>query len=202
MAINTEGITELSALNTMATYIGIPFLLDIADIATEPDMLVAQRILNTTTKEVLNKGLELNTDWDYPLTQELDGTVLVPAGTLRWKVKYDYEERYTERNGVVYDKINHTSTLNSDLTVDIVWNLTFESLPEMVKNYIAVKSAYRFVGRMKGSDSVMATIQQDLGDAEYEFNRYETGSSDLTLLDNYEVYAIASRHLDYTPNIR
>jgi hypothetical protein len=203
MAINVSNkITELSALNVLSSYLGIPFLLDIADIDTEPDLLVGQKILNTVTREVLNRGLEINTDCGYTLDLEDDGTVIVPLGTLRWNSQYDYEERYVERDGLVYDKKDQTTVFTSGFTVDIVWDLTFASLPELVKNYITVKTAMRFVARLKGSDSVLNTIQQDLVDAEYEFHRYTNGSSQRTLLDNRDVDLIVSRHLDYNHHYR
>lgn len=192
--INTaDGITELTALSIMGSYIGIPPLLDINDLSMEPDYLVAQRILNTVTREVLNRGLELNSDCDFTLSQEVDGTVLVPLGSLRWNVKDDHEEYYVPRDGLIYNKNTQTTVLNEDLVVDIVWNLTFESLPEVVKHYIGVKSAFRFIGRMKGTDEVLNQAQMDLQDAEYEFKRYETGTSRQTMLDNPETNLIASR---------
>jgi hypothetical protein len=203
MAINTsDSITELSALNIMATYLGIPALLDISDLAQEPDLLIAQRILNTTTREVLNRGLEINSDCGFTISPELDGTILVPAGNLRWSVQYDYEERYVERDGKVYDKRDMTDQFTGDLVIDVVWNFDFASMPEMIKNYITVKSSFRFVARMKGSDSVLNTIQQDLVDAEYEFHRYTNGTSQRTLLDNRDVDLIVSRHLDYNHHYR
>lgn len=203
MAINTsDSITELSALNIMATYLGIPALLDISDLAQEPDLLIAQRILNTTTREVLNRGLEINSDCGFTISPEIDGTILVPAGNLRWSVQYDYEERYVERDGKVYDKRDMTDQFTGDLVIDVVWNFDFASMPEMIKNYITVKSSFRFVARMKGSDSVLNTIQQDLVDAEYEFHRYTNGTSQRTLLDNRDVDLIVSRHLDYNHHYR
>jgi len=202
MAINSDSITEVSAIGTMSSYLGIPAPLDIDDVPTDPDWFMASKILASTTKEMLNKGLEENSDVDYTLTQEIDGTVLVPDGALRWVVKYDYYEKYVERDGKVYDKLAKTDVLNTDLVVDIVWNFTFDSLPEIIKNYLVVKSAYRLVSRLKGSDSVLNTIQQDLDDANYEFLRYQGRTSHMTLLDNYDTNQIASRYIDYNHSYR
>jgi len=192
--INTaDELNELTGLSIMGSYIGIPPLLDMNDLSAEPDYVIAQRVLKTVTREVLNRGLELNTDVDYTLNQEIDGTVLVPAGSLRWNVVSDFEEYYVPRDGKVYHKMLKTDVLNEDLVVNIVWNLTFDSLPNIVKHYIIVKSALRFVGRMKASDDVLNQINMDLMDAEYEFKRYETGTSRRTMLDNPETNLISSR---------
>jgi hypothetical protein len=102
----------------------------------------------------------------------------------------------------VYDKRDMTDQFTGDLVIDVVWNFDFASMPEMIKNYITVKSSFRFVARMKGSDSVLNTIQQDLVDAEYEFHRYTNGTSQRTLLDNRDVDLIVSRHLDYNHHYR
>ena len=198
MAINTSsGITLVSAIATMCSYLGVPAPIDEADIVTDPDWVRAQGILESTTREALHKGMEFNQDYDYTFAQEVDGTVLVPAGTLRWTAVDDYYERYTERDGKVYDAINQTDVLNADLVVDVIWNLTYESLPEIIKSYLAVKSSYKFVSRLKGSDSVLQTIQQDLDDANYESLRYQGRTNGMSLLDNHEVNYIASRHLTY-----
>lgn len=203
MPINTtDTITELSAIGTICSYLGVPEPLDINDIPTDPDWTSMQKILGTVVREQLHKGLEENSEFAYKLTQEIDGTVLVPAGAIRWVVQYDYEERYVERDGKIYDRQDHTDILNKDLVVDIVWNLTFDSLPEIIKHYLAVKTAYKVVARLKGSDSVLNTIQQDLDDANYEFLRYQGRNNKMTLLDNSEVNFIASRHMEYNHHLR
>ena len=203
MAINTtNGITTVSAVGVMCSYLGYPAPVDINDIPTDPDWVRASLILDSTTREALNKGMEFNTDYAYTLNQDIDGTVLVPAGALRWNVVRDYQEQYTERDGKVYDKLNQTDVINADLDVDIVWNLEFDSLPDMIKHYLTVKASYRMVARSKGSDSVLQSIQQDLDDANYEYLRYQGRTNNMTLLDNYEVNQIASRHLDYNFSFR
>ena len=203
MAINTtNSISLVSAIATMCSYLGVPAPIDANVITSDPDWIRAQGILNATTREALHKGLEFNQDTDYTLNQEVDGTVLIPAGTLRWVVVNDWEERYTERDNKVYDAVNQTDVISADLVVNIVWDITFDSMPEMIKNYLTIKSAYRFVARLKGSDSVLQTIQQDLDDANYEYLRYQGRTNGMSLLDNYEVHQIASRHLDYNHSYR
>ena len=203
MPINTDDIiTELSDIGVVCSYLGVPEPVDLNDIGTDPDWGLIQRILKSVTKEQLHKGLEENSEFTFDLTQEVDGTVLVPAGAIRWVVQYDHEERYVERDGKVYDRIDHTDVLNKDLVVDIVWNLTFDSLPEIIKHYLTVKTAYKAVSRLKGSDSVLQSIQQDLDDANYEYLRYQGRNNKMTLLDNSEVNFIASRHMEYNHYLR
>ncbi len=203
MPINTtSSITELSAVGVISSYLGIPAPVDINDLLIDPDWIRSLAILKSVTKEALHKGLEENTDEDYTLLKEPDGTVLIPAGTLRWIVKHDTHEQYVQRDGMVYDKKAHTFTIDKDLVVDIVWNMTFDSLPEMIKNYITIKAAYRVVSRLKGSDSVLNSIQQDLDDANYEYLRYQGRNNKMSLLDNPDVNYIASRHMQYNHHLR
>ena len=81
---NNESLTTLTALNIMASYIGIPPLKSLNDLSTEPDFVSAQLVLDDVRQSILSQGLPCNTDYEYELNDvtDIDGFVEVPAGAL------------------------------------------------------------------------------------------------------------------------
>ena len=199
MPINTSaGLTQLSALNTMASYLGIPPIVSTDEIASDVDFILANTILNEITTQVLNRNIGLNSEYNFKLAVDVDGSIPVPSGALSVEVEGDWFGRYVERDGKLWDKKEQTFVINNDaLLSTIVWNFTFESLPEIVKRHITTKSALRFVARAKGEASILAMVQEDQLNAEYEFMRYVNRNSEITLLDNSTVQATVGRY----PNI-
>ena len=148
MPIRTDyDITTLSALNTMASYIGIPPITAITDIDTYPDIKLANEILDEITQATLAIGLPCNTDYEYPLT-EVDGSgyVMIPAGAMICDID---DPQYTERDGLVYDYKTREFITDTNQTATIIWLQTFEDLPELVKRYIVTAASEHLLLELK-----------------------------------------------------
>ncbi len=190
MSIKTDDTIEtLRALNIMASYIGIPPLTNLSEVATQPDFVIAQRVLDQITRSTLSQGLPCNRDYAYPLN-EVNGNleVIIPVGALICDI---IENNYVERDGVVYDLKTRTNVTQTGLLADITWNWEFDDLPTLVQQYILVTASRSFVGRIKGEDSVLQLTIPDERRVKQEFQRYVYDMGDISLLDGEVPYAIA-----------
>lgn len=187
--------TELEAVNTML--IGIKEApVSSLDTASTDDVVIARQMLRELSREVQSDGWDFNSETEYPLTRNSDGTITVPANVLSLDISQSMAARYdiTVRGRKVYDKTNHTFTFADDLKVDVVWLLDFEEIPETARRYIALAAAERFQKRMLGSANVDRGLKEDLAMAQAVFMGDEGRRSDDNILDgNWGVAATLNR---------
>ena len=189
MPINTTAsFTQLTAINLMAGYIGIPPITNLSTIADEPDFILANNILTESTETILSQGLPCNIDYDYPLTELLGGFIRIPAGSLICDV---VTSGFTERDGLVYDMKEQEFTTRTDLKADVTWNMSFDDLPELVKKYIATEASRSFVSRIKGDVLQAQLLVPDNMRVKQEFHRYVTNVGDVSMLDHSLSHRIA-----------
>lgn len=191
MPINTtETLETLNALNIMASYIGMPPLSNLSDLNNEPDFLLAQEVLNDVRKSVLSQGLPCNTDYDYPLTstEAVTGHLLLPDGALVCDLRYD---NIVERDGKIYNLETREYETRTDLKADIVWNWDYDTLPLIVKQFIAITASRAFVARVKGDTEAMNLSINDERRVKQEFQRYVYAMGDVSVLDGEVPYLIS-----------
>ena len=200
MGINlTAQLSKLDALNSMASYIGIPPIQNISEVPLSPDFQLAELILDEMVNEVCSHGMPCNTDYKYELTPDgVTGEIAVPAGAISIFPEDPNQGYFVERDGKLYDLDNQTDVFTSPVEVTIYWLYDFESLPQVVRKYLAVASARRFVSRVKGDDAVLQTTQLDLLRAETEFLSYSQQIGSVNMIyDNAETSYIIDNN---TPN--
>lgn len=156
--------TKLDAINSIISEVGLAPLKTLTGIKSY-DVIKAENILETTVKQVCLKGYAFNNELNYPLFPDQNKEIRLAKNMLDVKIKQPYLHRYVIRNQKLYDKINHTFIINHKIMADITFYLEFEVLPEVVKHYITMLAANKFVKRVLGSKSVYAYSQEDLMEA-------------------------------------
>jgi hypothetical protein len=156
--------TKLQAINQMLSGIGqAPVVsLDIAN----PEIALAETVLDSVNREVQGEGWHFNTEVNYPFTADVNGEVLVPQNVLQLsdnKISNVQKYQTVLRDGKLYDKVNHTYTFTAGSTIkcDVVWFFNFEDLPQVFKDYITQRSARVFAGRALGSQEMVTFNVQD-----------------------------------------
>ena len=115
----------------------------------------------------------------------MDGFIKIPDNVVSIVYPQDYLNRYTVRNGKLYDKFEHTFIIKNQLRVGIVFALNFEELPEVVKYYITILSAYKFTKRELGSQAVCVYTQEDVTDAKQAFLESELDLGNYSLIPEF-----------------
>lgn len=196
MPIKTNvDIDELGAINTMAGYVGIPPIQNISEVNTEPDMKLALQVLKSNTLAILSQGLPCNKDINYPLDQ-VNGAleVIEPLGSLSCVPN---DNNFVVRDGKIYDLCNREFTTKTTLKADIVWNMEFQPLPELVKRYITVVASRAFVARIKGDAAALQVTIPDERRLSAEFQRYAYADTDTSMLHSEMALDIAFRPTYY-----
>jgi len=196
MPIRTNNILDtLIALNRMASFVGIPPLLNLSEVSTEPDFTLAQQILDEITQTTLSQGLPCNTRYNVTLTEvDTDGFTIIPAGALICDI---IDHGYVERDGLVYSIKENAPTTLTTLKAEIVDNMTYDDLPELVKSYIATRAARSFIARVKGDGTASQITIPDESRIAQEFHRYVYNVGDYTILDGSLPFQIARSGRNY-----
>ena len=161
MALPTVYMTELDAVNTMLASIGQTPVNTLA-VSGIRDVAIAQLALQNVTREVLNRGWSFNTDKE--LTIALDGNGEIPvAATYLWLDSCRPDQDFTVKADAsdsnilkLWDRENHTFDLslnhNAPIKFDIIWAILFEEIPNVARNYIAIRAARIFQSQVLASD--------------------------------------------------
>lgn len=192
MPVKTNAqITTIQAINTMASYIGVPPINSLTEVDRNPDLKIAQDILNEITQTTLSLGLPCNIDYEYPLTEvNTSLQVIIPDGALICDID---NPQFTERDGLLYDYKARDFTTDTSQKAYIVWLQEFDNLPELVKRYITTAASRALVARVKGDQGLQSLTITDERRTKQEFDRYRFNMGDVSLLDHPEVDYIARR---------
>lgn len=176
--------TKLEAINVMLACIGHNVINTLEGVKSA-FITTAENILDTETKRVQLQSYDFNTEENYPLVPDTDGFIKIPDNVVSIAYPQAYLNRYTERNGKLYDKAEHSFIIKHPLRVGIVFALEFEELPEVVRYYITILSAYKFTKRELGSQAVCIYTQEDVNEAKQAFIESELDLGNYSLIPEY-----------------
>jgi hypothetical protein len=192
---DTTKTTRLDAINTMLGTIG-EAPVETLDGSVPVDVQTAKSVLAEVLKEVLSQGWHFNTENDYPLTRTAEGKIIVPSNAVHVDLNDDIYRNELDviiRGQYLYDRKNHTYIFEKDLNVTIIQLFDFEELPELVRNYIKLRAARVFQGRILGSD--IAAREASVGElmSLVAMKQDEDAQADRSVFDNYSVYRVLDR---------
>lgn len=184
----TTLLTELEALNMMLT------AADEAPVqtASQPGhfpLTVAKSVLNDTARTVQSIGWSFNTEYQFPLTRNVDGTITIAPNVL----SLDVDDKWSgvdpvQRGSVLYDRKNHRSTFEHDLTGTIILALPWDQMPQPARQYIAIKAARILQARLQAGDGVFSMTAEQEEAALLALQSHEADSADANFLtDSWSV---------------
>lgn len=176
--------TKLEAINIMLSCIGHSAINTLEGVKSA-FITTAENILDSETKRVQLQSYDFNTEDDFPLTPDIDGFIKIPDNVVSIIYPQDYLNRYIIRNNKLYDKVKHTFIIKNQLKVSIVFALSFEELPEVVRYYITILSAYKFTKRELGSQAVCVYTQEDVAEAKQAFLESELDLGNYSLISEF-----------------
>lgn len=176
--------TKLEAINIMLSCIGHNAINTLEGVKSA-FITTAENILNSETKRVQLQSYDFNTENNYPLIPDVDGYIKIPENVVSIIYPQDYLNRFTVRKGKLYDKFNHSFIIKHPINVCITFALKFEELPEVVRYYIAILSAYKFTKRELGSQAVCIYTQEDVNEAKQAFIESELDLGNYSLISEF-----------------
>lgn len=152
----------LTALNTVLTSIGQTPVTTIE--RTNPDVAICYDTLMQVSKEVQSEGWTFNREFNYTgFPRDVNNEIVIPSNVLQLKLSDNPTNRYydaVQRNGKLYDRLNHTYDWEYDPEVDVTWELDFADIPAPVQSYITSKAATTACQRLVGDDQQYRTLMQ------------------------------------------
>jgi hypothetical protein len=176
--------TKLEAINTMLSCIG-QSPLNTLEGTKSYFTIAAEKILDDETKRVQLTGWDFNTEFDYQLNPDSNGYINITDDLLMVKLESYYMNRYVVRANKLYDKFNHTFKISEPIRASVVFQFEFEDLPKVVREYVKMSAAYKFVKRELGSNNVSVYTQEDLAEARVAMEQHELEVGDYTLIGEF-----------------
>jgi len=177
-------ITELEAINVMLNAIGEQGMDNMGEVIDYEEAKMAQIVLRQTNKKVSSFGYNYNFEKEYDLTQDVNGEITLPLNNL--KVLFE-DNRYTERNGKVYDTNTQSYVIGKDLKADIYVELSFEYIPYVAQEYINLKAARIFQQRALGSSELYKITQRDEMEAKDRLMEYDIEVEDYNIISGLNI---------------
>ena len=150
------------------------------------DVIVEARLARDTIFEVkravLAEKWDINTDKDYslPLTVP-ENMIPVPANVLDLS---SADGDLINRNWRLYSKSRQSHIFDSAQTVDIVWDMMFNSLPHPLRHYITIRAARIFAARTIGDEKAVTYTVADEEDAHLAARRSEGRTGNYNMLNS------------------
>ena len=174
--IDTE--TELSAVNSILGAIGQSPQTTLN--YTNPEVGFIYNLLRDCNVDVQSEGWHFNTENHVKYSPDsvtkkiaIANNVLKLDVTNGWK---DYAKNVVRRNGVLYDKVEHTDEFTSDIDLDVVILYPFEDIPWQFQRYIIVKASGRAATQLVSNPQLVQLLaaqelQARANCLEYECNQ-------------------------------
>jgi hypothetical protein len=194
MATTTiDSDTELSAVNSILGSIGQAPITTLN--FTNPEIAFIYNILAEVNKDVQNEGWHFNTE--EHVHQDKGTNIPIPSTYLRFDVHDGQGDRtldVVQRDGKLYDKVNHTFTFDDDLLMDITYLLTFEDIPSVFQRYVISRAASRAAAQLVSNPQLVQLLQTQEAQARASCIEYDTQQGDHNYLGlnhnvaNYQTY--------------
>lgn len=180
---------KLQAINTMLSAIGEPPVNSLA--AQRADSLIAQTILDETTRDILSYGWQFNTDENVVMTPETTtGFIYISDSIVRVDIASTDDTVALEvviRGNRLYNRLTSSYAFTEALTTTQVTLLDFDEVPEIAKRYITIRSARIFQDRVVGSSTLHAFEMQDEVAALARLTEYENEVGDYSIFQSESV---------------
>ncbi|MEM7200262.1 MAG: hypothetical protein AAF628_08365 [Planctomycetota bacterium] len=176
-------MTELEAINAMLVSIG-QSPVNTAEIAGVTDATTAQFTLRNTSREVQARGWWFNKESRYEALPDQSGHLVIPSNT----ASYDPSDRHAsviprpnQDTMMLFDNDRKSFVFDKPVRVDVVWLYRFDHLPQIARNYIAVRAARTFQAQQVGSQILYAYSEEELREAGALMQREHLRHSDTNI---------------------
>lgn len=190
--------TKLEAINTILQIIDEEPINSLND-ELPLEATTAIHNLEEVSREIQSKGYDFNTEYDFPLPPNLDGTITLPQSTLSFDVpKQQFNgdiKDYIQRGVRVYNRSDRTYIIGKELKAMIVSFLNWDDLPEQFRKWITIRAARITAARTIGDQATVSFSMQEEIEAKANAENSDARSSNATIFDNTISQLITNRRI-------
>lgn len=155
----------LDAVNLCLRYIGempVPSAVDIDSLDELHEARIIRNELLTTSRELQTKGWWFNREpWEF-IPNSVDSKIAVPVPVLTIK---GTGANYVIRGGNLYDVEGNTFIFNNKVECLVIWELTFEELPQSFAQLVAYTTAMNVQSFLRGDTAADQRLRQKVSEA-------------------------------------
>ena len=175
--------TKLDAVNILISNIGQAPTTTLQ--TTNPQVNLAELVLDEISSKVQAEGWVFNTERDYPFTPDaVTGQIAIPENVLRIDQPWGTDYNVVIRGGKLYDRNAHSFTWTKQQYLNVTWLFDFEDLPEAAKEYITVRAANLFAMRATGSTEIAKYSEKEESIARAALMNYECQQGDYNVFSD------------------
>lgn len=176
-------MTELEAVNMLLRAIGSNPVNSIS--TDQPDVSNARATLSRVSNRVQKRGWWYNTDYNVTYPMNTAGEVAIPKEIVKF---VPCNSDLVNRGSKVYDKINQTYQLNTDVaTIRVVRRFEWVILPESIQDYIAYTAAVDFIDDEIEDSAKSQRFEIKAGLAKIEVDSEDLESTQVNLFNNRRI---------------
>ena len=196
MAVVSYGAsTELDAVNSILMSVGESPVNTLT--VQSPEVILAQKTLRQVCREVLSEGWKFNTETEYPVTLDSNNHCIVPNNVLQIDLNHfkhlnDFDVVKKSDSGTMklYDlyehRYNFENTSESKLYCDIIWMIDFEDIPQVFKDYVAVRASRIAATRMTSEPKNAEVLSTDEALARALVVEYDANQADYNIFNDQQ----------------
>lgn len=179
---NSYADNEIGLINMCLLSIGdsaLPTTLNPSTLTEGTDAAIARDIIAKVSRQVQKRGWWFNMDYSATMYRDENGEIIIDRDTIiRLNFASSYSSNnYTLRSGgtpqvtKVYDLFKHSTLLESDIVVDVVYNVSYEDLPSACYDYIGSRAANKFQKQVLGAVDLSANNMEEEVQALHDLER-------------------------------
>ena len=175
-------ITKLNGVNIILSNIGQAPVTSLATL--NPAAKLAEQILDEVSLSTQAEGWVFNTEQDYTFPHNSNKEIIIPSNVIGLDFVSFGDKNTVQRGGKLYYKRNHTYQYEDVVYGKVTWLFDFVDLPEVFKNYIAMRAANVFANRSVGSNEIVKYSKEEEQIARAAIMEYETQQGDYNMLND------------------
>jgi hypothetical protein len=172
----------LDAVNLCLRYIGempVPSSVDIDSLDELHEARIIRNELLTTSRELQTRGWWFNREpWEF-IPNSVDSKIAVPVTVLSIK---GTTNNYVIRGGNLYDVEGNTFIFADKVECLVVWELSFEELPQSFAQLVAYTTARDVQSFLRGDTSADKRLQEKVSQAYLTVQKEDLSHSQYNLI--------------------
>lgn len=188
----------LDAVNLCLRYIGempIPSTVDIDSLDELHEAQIIRKELLNTSKELQTRGWWFNREhWTF-VPDAINGKISVPVTVLAIKGTSD---TYTIRGGNLYDVEGNTLIFDDKVECVVIWELSFEELPQSFAQLVAYTTARDVQSFLRGDTSADKRLQEKVSQAYLTVQKEDLSHSQYNLISGTRLVDRTTRPVPVT----
>jgi hypothetical protein len=177
--------TELSAVNSILGAIGQSPITTLN--YENPEIGFIYNLLTEVNKDVQNEGWHFNTEYHIKQDPDANKNIPIPNNALRYDINDGFNNKQQDvvnRDGKLYDLVNHTNEFDNALYLDLVTLYPFADLPNVFQRYITYRAAVRAATQLVSNPQLAQLLKEDEAKSRAACLEYECDKGDHSFFGN------------------